>query len=201
MKRMPFERPTEHYDERISKIDEQICEMLKLRKQLSNNNPGFPPFEYISVWAETFELYEDFLKAVFGTFRSEEYYKPIIEPSDFRKHIPVLKSVEKGSSFYTINSIRQYSNASVVTFSIDWDVNMSEVSSISRSRSHFELQIGEQYDCRMIHGGSHAGHASTNYVISPPLPDKTSGLELTFIEYIKPFSDKETGTKIVFKLE
>ncbi len=48
LKRMPFERPTEHYDERIYKIDEQICEMLKLRKQLSNNNLGFPPFEYIS---------------------------------------------------------------------------------------------------------------------------------------------------------
>lgn len=88
-----------------------------------------------------------------------------------------------------------------MTFSIDWDVNVSEVSSISKPRSHFELQIGEQYDGRMIHGGSHGGHASTNYVKSPPLPDKTSGLELTFIEYIKPFSDKETGTKIVFKLE
>ena len=60
LKRMPFERPTEHYDE-------QICEMLKLRKQLSNNNPGFPPFEYIFKWAETFELYENFLKNVFGT--------------------------------------------------------------------------------------------------------------------------------------
>ncbi|GAS82122.1 unknown protein [Paenibacillus amylolyticus] len=36
------ERPTEYYDERISKIDEQICEMLKIRKQISNNNLGFP---------------------------------------------------------------------------------------------------------------------------------------------------------------
>jgi hypothetical protein len=25
MKRMPFERPTEHYDEKIFPIDEQIC--------------------------------------------------------------------------------------------------------------------------------------------------------------------------------
>lgn len=87
-----------------------------------------------------------------------------------------------------------------MTFSIDWDVNVSEVSSTSEPRSHFELQIGEQYDCRMIHGGSHSGHASFNYVISQPLPDNTSGLELTFIEYSKPFSDKKTGTKIVFRL-
>lgn len=28
MKRMPFERPTEHYDERIFNIDEQICALL-----------------------------------------------------------------------------------------------------------------------------------------------------------------------------
>ena len=114
MKRMPFERPTEHYDERISKIDEQICEMLKLRKQLSHNNPGFPPFEYISEWAETFELYEDFLKVVFGTLRSEEHYKPMVDPSDFRKHIPVLKSVEKGNFFYTLTDCQTKCDSSSV---------------------------------------------------------------------------------------
>ncbi|WP_458125344.1 hypothetical protein [Paenibacillus sp. Z3-2] len=199
LKRMPFERPTEHYDERIYKIDEQICVMLKLRKQLSNKNPGFPPFEYISKWAETFELYEDFLKVVFGTLRSEEHYKPMVDPSDFRKHIPVLKSVEKGNFFYTLNSIKQYNNASVVTFNIDWDE--FEVPSFANNHHHFELQIGEEYDCRMLKGGGHSGHAFTNYVVSPPIPDKTPGLELTFIEYFKPFSEKETGTKIVFSLE
>ncbi|WP_449007851.1 hypothetical protein [Paenibacillus taichungensis] len=151
---MPFERPTEHYDERIYKIDEQICEMLKLRKQLSNNNPGFPPFEYIYKWAETFELYEDFLKIVFGTLRSEEHYKPMVGPSDFRKHVPVLMSVEEGNFFYTLNSIRQYSNASVVTFNIDWDE--AEVPSIQNGLHHFELQIGEEYDCRMVKGGGHS---------------------------------------------
>ncbi|MBD0384657.1 hypothetical protein [Paenibacillus sedimenti] len=105
LKRMPFERPTEHYDERIIKIDEQICALLKHRKELSDNNPGFPPFEYISQWAETFELYEDFLKAFFGIFSSEEHFKPVVEPSGFRKHISVLKSVEEGDFFYTLNSI------------------------------------------------------------------------------------------------
>lgn len=28
MKQMPFERPTDHYDERILSIDEQICALL-----------------------------------------------------------------------------------------------------------------------------------------------------------------------------
>ena len=40
MQRMPFERPTDHYDERLSSIDEKICSLLKERKDLSNGNPG-----------------------------------------------------------------------------------------------------------------------------------------------------------------
>lgn len=99
MKRMPFERPTEHYDEQLITIDEQICALLKQRKELSGNNPGFPPFEYISQWATTFELYEDYLKVIFGTFMSEEHFKPMVDPTGFRKHIPVLKSVVKEHSF------------------------------------------------------------------------------------------------------
>nr|WP_280521135.1 hypothetical protein [Paenibacillus mangrovi] len=198
---MPFERPTEYYDERIITIDEQICALLKHRKELSENNPGFPPLEYISKWAKTFELYEDFLKAVFGTFISEEHFKPTVEPSGFRKHIAVLKSFENDEVFYTLNSIRQYSNASVVTFSIDWDVTTDVTSKSPHKHSHFELHIGEQYDCRMTNGGSTSGHASYNYVIFPPLPDNPSGIILTFKEYSKPFKKNETGTKIVFRLE
>ena len=41
MQRMSFERPTDHYDERLSSIDEKICALLKERKELSNGNPGF----------------------------------------------------------------------------------------------------------------------------------------------------------------
>lgn len=173
---------------------------MKQRKELSDNNPGFPPFEYISKWAATFELYEDFLKVVFGTFRSEEHFKPVVEPSEFRKHIPVLKSVVEGEFFYTLNSIRQYRNASVVTFSIDWDMT-TELPTNSYKHSHFELHIGEQYNCRMTNGGSTSGHASYNYVISPPLSDDLTGIELMFQEYCKPLKNNETGTKIVFRVE
>lgn len=57
MKRMPFERPTEYYDKRIFPIDKQICELLKQRKEISCNTPGYPKFEYIEEWAITFDLY------------------------------------------------------------------------------------------------------------------------------------------------
>ena len=43
MKRMSFEQPTDHYDEKVFSIDEQLCALLKQRKEISNNDPGFPP--------------------------------------------------------------------------------------------------------------------------------------------------------------
>jgi hypothetical protein len=51
---MPFEAPTYHYDERIQAIDEQICELIKQRKDRSNQNPGFPTKELILAWSEKF---------------------------------------------------------------------------------------------------------------------------------------------------
>lgn len=48
---MPFEPPTGYYDERLITIDEQICSLLKQRKDISDNNPGFPSDDVISNWA------------------------------------------------------------------------------------------------------------------------------------------------------
>ncbi|WP_340003994.1 chorismate mutase [Paenibacillus sp. FSL K6-0276] len=198
MKHMTFIRPTEHYDQQIIEIDEQICALIKQRKERSDNNPGFPPFEYISDWAAKFELYEDFLKAVFGTLFSEDHFKPMVEPTGFRKHIAVLQSIEADEFFYTLTSIRQYSNASVITLSMDWDIT-SEL--YANKPNHFELYIGEAYDCRMTNGGSSSGHAAYNYVVSPPLPDDISGIKLEFKEFSVPLKKDGTGTGIVFKLE
>ncbi|GAB6988439.1 hypothetical protein [Paenibacillus pini] len=192
---MPFERPTQHYDERILHIDEQICELLKQRKEISNNNPGYPPFEYIEKWSISFGLYEDYLKEVFGAFRSEEFYKPVIEPQGFRKHIPILKSLEYGGFFYSLISVRQYSNASVITFNMDWDITRDH-STHSNIPIYFELYVGEEYDCRMDSGTSTSGHSSHNYVISPPLPDDISGMEFIFRKFKEPFENNLIGTEI-----
>lgn len=194
MKRIPFERPTEHYDENIYHIDEQICKLLKQRKEFSNNNPGYPPFEYIEKWAITFDFYEDYLKSVFGALMKEEYFKPRVEPTGFRKHIPVLKSLEQGEFFYTVTSIRQYTNASVITFNINWDVKNESVN--SKTHTHFELYLGANYDCRMDTGGSTSGHSSFNYVVSPPLPDDIKGIEFIFSEFSRPFMNRPTGKEI-----
>ncbi|WP_238162607.1 hypothetical protein [Cohnella sp. AR92] len=200
MKRTPFVRPTDHYEERLHAIDEQLCRLLKQRKELSNGNPGFPPSEAIARWAAENNLYEDFLNSMFGMLRNESFFKPQVEPTGFRMHIPVLKSCEQGSFYFTLTSVRQYRNASVVTLYIDWDVNDGEEPMIaSRKRQHYELTIGEPYDCRFDTGGSGAGSGHYNYVISPPLPDNLEGIEFIFTEFGRPFAEQGTGNEIRIK--
>jgi hypothetical protein len=132
MKRLPFERPTKYYDEHLYPIDEQLCSLLKQRKEASNNNPGFPPLEDISKWSEKYNLYEDLLRSLFGVLENDDHFRPRVEPVDFQKYIPVLKSVEKDQCFYSVTFIRQYANASVVNFNIDWEPEVEPI----RERYH-----------------------------------------------------------------
>ncbi|MDD9271899.1 hypothetical protein ACFPES_33210 [Paenibacillus sp. GCM10023248] len=196
MKRMPFERPTEYYDERLLPIDEQICELLKQRKEISNNNPGYPQFEYIEKWAIAFDLYEDYLKSVFHVLRNEEQFKPTIEPIGFRKHVPILKSKVNEEFIYTVTSMRQYSNASIITFNIDWDVKSDHSLKLNKT---FVLHLGENYHCRMDSGGGSSGHLSFNYIVSPALPDDISGIDFIFREIGVPLKDNPAGNEVVFQ--
>jgi hypothetical protein len=199
MKRMPFERPTEYYDERLFPIDEQICELLKQRKEISSNNPGYPPFENIEKWAISFDLFEDYLKSVFHVLRNEELYRPTVEPSGFQKHVPILKSVERDEFFYTLIAMRQFSNASVITFNIDWDVR-SDDSQKSNRPKHFELYLGESYHCHTESGGGSSGHFSFNYVVSPALPDDISGMKFVFRDLGTLIRDRRKEDEIVFHI-
>lgn len=200
MKRMPFECPTEHYDERISSIDEKLCELIKQRKEMSNNNPGFPPFEYIAAWAKKFEIYEDLIKSVFASLWNEKQFRPIIEPDEFRKHLLALKSVEKDNRIFSVTFIRQYNNSSVVNFNIDWDATNDS----PEERPHytyFELISGQQYDCRMLTMGGSTGHISYNFIVTPPLPDNISGIDLVFREFQSPGRNKPTGLEVTMHFE
>ncbi|NWQ40672.1 hypothetical protein MLOOGBEN_08165 [Bacillus sp. EB106-08-02-XG196] len=205
MKRMPFERPTEHYDEKIFPIDEQICALLKQRKDISNNNPGFPPPEYISEWAKKYGLYEDLLNSVFGTLRMEDEFKPRVEPKNFIKHVPILQSVEKDERLYTLTFLRQYENATVVQLNMDWDdktEDLDEDPHLRHMRHHraLELRLGENYECRIDSGSGSDGHFRQNFIVFPPLPDDPSGLTFVFKEYHDFSKGKPTGLEIVFRL-
>lgn len=179
MRRMPFERPTKHYDERIKHIDERLCELIKERKDLSDNNPGFPQLEYISEWAQKYGLYDDLLKSIFSSLLNEKYYKPIEEPDLFRLNLPVLKFTENNNRLYSVTFIRQYNNCSIVYLNIDWENNI-EADGSGRSHDCFDMYIGEQFDCRMMGGTGSDCHQSYKYIVFPPLPDELSGIDLKF---------------------
>jgi hypothetical protein len=203
MKRMPFEPPTEHYDERIESIDEKICDLIKLRKDISNNNPGFPTKHLITAWSNKYNLYEDLLNGVFGHLLNEEMYRPVVEPKGFIKNIPILKSYEEDDLFYSLTFIGQFENASVVHFNIDRN-DSDETPRMYREHQWFELCIvdGEvtDYDCRNEGGGGSRGHTSYSFIVSPPLPDDISTLKFVFKEYKTPFKTKPTGLEFVIKM-
>lgn len=171
MKRVPFELHTDYYDERLLPIDEQICALFKKRKDISEKNPGFPPTG------------------------------PYVEPKGFRKYEPILKSVEKGECMYTLSFVRQYENASVINLIIDWESENDSPDDRFHRHTFWELVLGEQYDCRMSGGGGSDGHISYNFIVSPPLPDNLSGMDLVFKEFKTPYKDKTTGVEIVFHVD
>lgn len=201
MELLPFNRPTTYYDERVKQIDEKICELIKQRKEISNNNPGYPPFEYVSQWAEKFDLYEEQLKFVFKSLWNEKAYRPFVKPNGFRMNLPVLKIVEKDNSLFSVIFIRQYSNSSVINFNIDLN-ETRDTSNFQLIRNNFKLSIGEEYDCRMTSGSGGKDHYSYNFVVSPPLPDNFCGIDLRFKEYkiIIGEGEKSTGNEVVIHL-
>ncbi|MDR4888400.1 hypothetical protein RGU12_12795 [Fredinandcohnia sp. QZ13] len=199
MKQMPFEPPTNHYDERIEAIDEQICQLIKQRKELSNNNPGFPTNQHIADWSKKYNFYDDFLNSIFANFLYEDIYRPVVEPKGYLKNIPILKSFEKDGAFYSVTFVRQFENASIVHLNIDSNYTEDVSEWHQREHTHFELSIkGEEthYNCRNEGGGGTMGHETQTFIVSPALPDDISKYKLIFKEYKMPFQ-KETGFEFV----
>lgn len=194
-----FNRPTNHYDEKIYEIDKRICELIKERKDISNNNPGYPPLEHISKWAEEFGLYEELLQSIFGSLFDDNIYKPLVQPTNFIKNIPVLKLIERGTRLFSVVCIRQYSNSSIITFNIDSD-EVSDFEDEDTKYTSFELFIDNKYDCRMLNGAGGDGHFHYNFIVSPALPDDLSEIKLIFKEYEPPFKDTIIDSEIVIQL-
>ncbi|SFB18837.1 hypothetical protein SAMN05216312_104316 [Cohnella sp. OV330] len=196
MKRMLFERPTDHYDERVIAIDEQLCRLLKDRKEISGGHAGFPPLEWVEQRARELGLYEDFLKSVFGLLMNESVFRPVVEPEGFRKYIPVLLSQELGGELYTLASVRQYVNASAVTMHVD--ASETSASLEMRIRTFYELEVGAGYDCRKADGGSSGSHLFQEYIVSPALPDDLTGVTFHFTAHAKPFQKEPIEKTISF---
>lgn len=173
----------------------------KKRKELSENNPGFPQTEYIQDWAKQYGLYEGLLISLFEMLRTDEHFRPQVEPKGFQKYIPVLKSVAKDEFLYSVTFIRQYENASVVNFNIDWDEPENSSDDYLHGHHFWELYINEEYHCTVDYGGGSDDHLNYKFVVSPRLPDDVSGLQLIFRESEGPYNECPTGTKIVINLD
>lgn len=189
MRRMPFERPTEYYDEKLLPIDEELCSLLQQRKQVSHNNPGYPKLQDIAKWAEKYDVYEDLLRSIFGVLENEEAFKPQIEPEDFQNYIRILQAVETEECLYTVPFIKQYANASVVHLNIDREYDENLERERFHRNSFWHLEIGDSYDCRVTGGGGSREHTSFDFIVTP-----------RFKEYGTPFKKKPTGLEVTFNL-
>ncbi|MGD6793262.1 hypothetical protein [Metabacillus indicus] len=201
MKRLQNNSSDYYYFENIQQIDERICQLIIERRIAANKNPVFPPQEMISSWAKQYDLYENLLEALFGLLRNEEDCRPPVVPQGFIKNVQVLKTAEKGEFLYTIPFIRQYENASVVSFQIDWELTSVEMEERMHMHRYWELYIDEAYDCRIKGGGGSDGHLAYQFTVSPPLPDDLSGTIFKFKEYSEPYTGVPANSIIEFNLE
>lgn len=181
MIRMPFRPPVDYYCDSVAPIDEQICALLAKRKELSENNPGFPPLELISGWCQQYQLNEDIVRSIFGILSRERDCFPMVEPASLLKFVSVLKSVEIDGILYTVTHMKQYKNASVVY--IESEAKNSEPN-VPFEHASFELFISKEYLCRPNGGFGQNKGMQHSFVVTPPLPDDVADVE--FCLTVKP---------------
>lgn len=195
MDNISFDNVPNPYEKNNIFIGEQLCDSLKNCLEIYEKNPHCSFSNYLSDWSLKYNLYNNFLKAIFETLEEYKSFKPTVKPKEFKKHIPVLKSIEKDEYFYFIPFIQQYTNASIINFNINWvpqDINQEVL--------YFELFIEEKYECRLYNASNDIGYCSLNYLVTPPLPEDFSETELVFKEYLTPFKHKPTGLELNIKL-
>ncbi|WP_078394755.1 hypothetical protein [Shouchella patagoniensis] len=189
-----FTPPVDYYDESIKEIDEKICSLIRERKNRTNDDPGFPTQSLIGKWATKYRFYDGYLNDLFVTLLNEDMHKPIIEPKEYLKNVPVMKSFEKDGLFYAVTFIRQYQNASIVYFTIDKEhSNRNHDPHTYEEFRHFILSIKEgktDYDCALRSGNGSDGHMSYSFIVSPPLPVHETEMELIFSEVDFPYENK-----------
>lgn len=196
----PAEGLTEQYNEQLFSIDKKICELLNQRKEISKNNSILPSDKVISSLVDEYGFQKEYLQAFFTTMEMEDSFKPIVEPIEFKKYLPVLKSFEHEGFMYTVTFIRQYANASVLYLYSDWDDTKDTVD-VNRIPDFFDLFIDDTYDCRSELSSGTTGHMSYSYIISPALPDDITGIKLLFKESGGSFTENPTKKGFEFSIE
>lgn len=181
---MPFQPPTNYYCESLAPLDEQISALIAKRKELSDNNPGFPPLETIAGWCRKYGLTEDYMRSFFRFLANEPSFLPVVEPQEFIKFVPILKAVQVENVIYSLTHMKQYSNASVVHLETEI---LTDQEYVQVKHASFDLSVSGDYTCHSQGGGGHGKGMHFSFVVSPRLPDETDGLE--FQLNVKPMRD------------
>lgn len=130
----------------------------------------------------------------------EEKFKPRVEPTKFKKHIPVLKTYEQKGIVYTATFIRQYSNASVLYLYKEWDPKNKKLNE-KNTHTLVELSINDAYDCWAEGWTGSDGHVSYQFVVSPALSNNLSGICLRFKDRSMPLTKDQTVLEFELQLD
>ncbi|KLU62369.1 hypothetical protein CEB3_c12300 [Peptococcaceae bacterium CEB3] len=172
---LPFRPPTDYYCGGLDQLDEEICALLSKRKQLSNDNPGYPGFDRIAAWSQKFGLNEDSLRRIFAVYiLNEKRFQPPIQPEGFLKFIPILKCLETDDVRYAVSHMKQYKNASIVYVEIELKMDDPFV---HLTHANIELSISPEYECRIRTGHGDMKSIQRSFVVVPALPDDVRGVE------------------------
>ena len=101
---------------------------------------------------------------IFGTMYNERRFITQVEPVEFLKFVPILKSVEIEDVLYVVTHMKQYSNASVVY--IETEVSTTEPY-VRLGHASFELFISTEYQCRNDSGCGHKKGMQHSFVVIP----------------------------------
>ena len=192
-------RPTNHYDPSVLPIDEQLCSLVAKRKAVSNNNPGFPSDEQIDRWAEQYGLHENHVHSLFLTLYNEDLHLPRLEPEGFRGIVPVMKLSEMEGQAFLITHLRQYDNATVLYFQVDYQFETKPTQG-HPPHVQWELFISPEYKCYSSGGSGNNEQSTRKFVVSPRLPDDLGDLTFKFSwRYMRPDDQSEESGEVFLR--
>jgi hypothetical protein len=177
--------PNEYNDE-VRNIDEQILELLNVRKRLADSKRYVPSKEIIQQWSERFDMQIPRIYSLLNSFN--EGVKPVIpnETGELRAVVPIMKKTIADGCELVLTHAMHHEHASIVFLEIEYkDSSESDL----HIRPHLLLEIvgGPNYAVRL--NGSQGGgtRSQTRFLVAPPLPETMDHLQFSLVPHQSPF--------------
>ncbi|AEW07021.1 hypothetical protein Sulac_3593 (plasmid) [Sulfobacillus acidophilus DSM 10332] len=166
------------YHEGLQSIDMATARLLKRRQKISHDLPGLPPKALVAQWAEQCQVSAHDLERVFVTLYHLSESRHRVRPEGFRAFIPLARSRSQDGATYTILSLRQYDNASVVRVTVEVENNAPA------TMPGLMLDLDAPFRAWSTHGGGSQSWIQQDFVVAPPLPDNVDGISIRLL--VKP---------------